>query len=208
MLPALLQAFRGSDNYSELKNPSKWIRTETKHFMITREDMHIYSYISTSVSLYMRSLHCSFDQNNYSSSLLQALEHGTACVVCCPSLWWGGWGSWGPRMLEVTLLLRKATPCPSCPHSTGSLFLLVISSLLDNSLSFISLEFHKHIFTEICRLAEEWSLRGGWWTGVSLAALRRESLNLAGFTLKFSVLQCRPGGYRWWQTSTILNSIL
>lgn len=80
MLPALLQAFRGSDNYSELKNPPKCIRTETKHFMITREDMHMYSYISTSVSLYMRSLHCSFDQkkNNYSSSLLQTLEHGTA----------------------------------------------------------------------------------------------------------------------------------
>lgn len=141
----------------------------------------------------MKSLHCSFDQkkNNYSSSLLQALEHGTACVVCCPSQHCDGEAEdpGDPRMLEVTLRLRKATPCSSCPHPTGSLFLLVISSLLDNSLSFTSLEFHEHLhFTEIHRLAEEGSLRGGCWTGVSLAALRRESLKLAGFTLEFSVL--------------------
>lgn len=193
MLPALLQAFRVSDNYSELKNPPECIWTETKHFMITREDMHIYSYISTSVSLYMKSLHCSFDlkKNSYSSSLLQALEHGTAYVVHCPSQHCDGEAvdPGDPRMLQVTLLLRKATPCPSCPHPTGSLFLLVISSLLDNSLFFISLEFHEHLhFNEVRRLPEEGSLRDGCWTGVSLAALRRESLKLAGFTLEFSVL--------------------
>lgn len=90
--------------------------------------------------------------------MLQALEHGTACVMCCLSQHCDGEAEdpGDPRMLEVTLRLRKATPCSSCPHLTGSLFLLVISSLLDNSLSFISLEFHKHLhFTEIHRLAEE-----------------------------------------------------